>query len=149
MKCSNCGQELENGIKFCTNCGCPIEKTMHSAMFMLSTTNAIPGYRVVECYGIVNSMVAHLTKSIDFGIDRISGGISAISDIFNGGRGNYSAMASTYEEVYDGLNKRIIEKAVECGCNAIIGLRYQPQSAVADGYTYIMAYGTACIIEKE
>ena len=149
MKCKNCGQELANDMKFCTNCGCPVEKAVQSPLFLLSTTNSIPGYRVVECCGIVSAMVAHLRKSIDFGLDRMSGGLSAIADIIGGGRGNYSAMASTYEEVYDGLNKRITEKAANCGCNAIIGLRYQPQSSVVDDYLYIMAYGTACIIEKE
>lgn len=163
MKCKKCGQVLEDDMKFCTNCGSPIEITIKETQkpkkvqkqkpkmseFKISTTNTVPGFRVVECYGIVNAMVTHLTKSVDFSLDRISGGLSAIADIFNGGRGNYSTMASKYEEVYDGLNKRIIEKAVECGCNAIIGLRYQPQSAVNDDYFYIMAYGTACIIEKE
>ena len=53
MKCSNCGQELEDGIKFCTNCGSPIKqpKKFHNATInevLISTTSIIQGYRIIR-----------------------------------------------------------------------------------------------------
>ena len=147
MKCINCGQELANDMKFCTCCGCPIENSIQSAPFMLSTTNTIPGYKLTMCICSINASVAIIKDNITNTVASLGGTIGSIVDIWKGGHGINNGMVQIYDEVYQAVTERIVEKSKRNGCNAIIGLRYHSQ-IINDNF-YLTAYGTACVVEKE
>lgn len=146
MKCKNCGQELANDMKFCTNCGSPVENTIQPAAFMLSTTNSIPTYKIIDCYGAISASSMTLTSTLNNSVAALGDTLSNFSAIFKGGDTNY-VRSQIYESEYQYINERLIEKAQQYGCNAIIGLRYHSQTM--NDYFYLTAYGTACVVEKE
>lgn len=143
MKCKNCGQELSDDMKFCTNCGCPVEKTIQPAAFILSTTNSIPTYKIIDCYGAIYASSSSFVSLLDNPASSIGNYIG----LFKGGHDSDMGSVLIYESHYKCVTERIIEKAQENGCNAIIGLRYQVHNA--NDRFYLTAYGTACVIEKE
>jgi len=146
MKCKNCGQELSDDMKFCTNCGCPVEKTIQPAAFILSTTNSIPTYKIIDCYGAISASSTTLTNTMNNSVVALGDAISNFSSIFKGGDTN-KVQNQIYESCYQDINERLIDKAQQNGCNAIIGLRYHSQTM--NDYFYLTAYGTACVVEKE
>ena len=145
MKCRYCGQELDDGIKFCTNCGSPVEQhkivqnDFTTNEVLVSTASIIQGYRIV---GYCNPISA---TTVEIAAKR-SGLFEAI-DALSGNLGGDSYLTYTEEKNYMDATRRLIAKAKECNCNAVIGVRYNDH--FTEGVLCVTAYGTACVIEKE
>jgi len=106
--------------------------------FIISTTENVPGYRVVKVLGVARGATVrakHLGKDILAGLRNIAGGEVK----------EYTEMLAEAREV---ALERMIQDAKKRGANGIIGVRFMT-SAVASGAAEIFAYGTAVILEKE
>lgn len=137
MKCKNCGQELADDMRFCTNCGSPIEEPQSlGEETMISTTDSIPNHTIMNCIGVISATWAEIAA-------KRSGLFEAI-DAFRGNLGGDSYISYTEEKCYELAIKRIKEVAKNNGCNAIIGLRFI--SHFSEGVLRVTAYGTACIV---
>ncbi|WP_087037310.1 YbjQ family protein [Thermococcus litoralis] len=106
--------------------------------FILSTTENVPGYKVVKVLGIARGATVrakHLGKDILAGLRNIAGGEVK----------EYTEMLAEAREI---ALQRMIQHAKEMGANGVIGVRFMT-SAVASGAAEIFAYVTAVILEKE
>ena len=145
MKCQKCGQELDDDMKFCTNCGSPVEKPQPPSAnptdddVILVTTPSVPNYKIVSFYG------AAIGSSIRIAAKR-SGLFEAI-DALSGNLGGDSFLSSIEEECYVNASKRLMNAARNQNCNAVVGLRYN--SLFSDNVIHVTAYGTACVVEKD
>ena len=145
MKCKNCGQELSNDMRFCTNCGSPVEipkptiqKGVKSFGVIASTTSSIPNYRIMQVHGIISATIANFKENNT---------VSMAVNMFSGKLGEDSFLAEDFEKDYNKVLKRLFDKVKANNCNAIIGLRYS--SNFVGDHLCLTAYGTACIIEQE
>ncbi len=104
----------------------------------LLTTDAMPGFRVVQVLGLVrgNTIRArHVGNDILAGFKTLVGGeISEYTKM----------MAESREQALD----RLRAEAVERGANAVLGLRITTSTVMA-GAAEILAYGTAVVVERE
>jgi uncharacterized protein YbjQ (UPF0145 family) len=102
------------------------------------TTNfQIDGYRIVESCGIVRGIVVRSRSIIGnfFGMLRM---------IFGGRMKGYTKLCDTArQQAYDEMTKH----AQALGANAVIGFRYDATELMR-GLTEVLAYGTACKVEK-
>ncbi len=105
---------------------------------IVTTTDYIPGYRIVKILGIVcGNTVRTRHAGRDF--------VAALRNIVGGEIKEYTELlAQAREEAL----KRMIEKAKKLGANAIINVRFST-SNITSGASEILAYGTAVIVEKE
>ena len=104
---------------------------------LVTTTNDLPGYRVVKHFGVVRGLTVR-SRSV---IGNIGG---AIQSLFGGNITVYTNLAETArQEAYDLL----IQHARELGANAIIGMRYDANE-IMDGITEVLAYGTAVEVQQ-
>ena len=103
---------------------------------LVTTTNDLPGYRVVKHFGVVRGLTVR-SRSV---IGNIGG---AIQSLFGGNITVYTTLAETArQEAYDLL----VQHAREVGANAIIGMRYDANE-IMDGITEVLAYGTAVEVQ--
>ncbi len=105
---------------------------------LLSTTENIPGYRIVKVVGIARGGVVrakHVGKDI----------LAAFKNITGGEIKEYTELLAEARET---AIKRLKEDARRKGANAVIGLRFMT-SAIASGAAEIFAYGTAVVVEPE
>ena len=103
---------------------------------LVTTTNDLPGYRVVKHLGVVRGLTVR-SRSV---IGNIGG---AIQSLFGGNITVYTTLAETArQEAYDLL----VQHAREVGANAIIGMRYDANE-IMDGITEVLAYGTAVEVQ--
>ena len=104
---------------------------------IVSTTNDVPGYEIVELIGVVrgNTVRArHVGKDIIAGLRNIVGGEIA----------EYTKLlAEAREQALD----RMIEHAQAQGADAIVGSRLTT-STVSQSAAEILAYGTAVKLKK-
>ena len=104
---------------------------------IITTTDDIPGYRIVEVYGLVrgNTVRAkHIGKDI----------LAILRNIVGGEIVEYSTMlAEAREEAID----RMVSKAEKMGANAVVGLRFITAS-IMQAAAELLAYGTAVKVEK-
>lgn len=104
---------------------------------LVTTAFTLDGYRIVKSLGTVRGIVVRSRSVIgNFG--------ASIQMIFGG---NISLWASMCERTRADAYERMIQHAEERGANAIIGFRYDA-TEIAQGVTEVLAYGTACIVEK-
>ena len=104
---------------------------------LVTTTNDLPGYRIVEHLGLVRGITVR-SRSV---IGNFAGGIQSI---FGGRLSVYANLAETArQEAYEHL----CQHAVEHGANAVIAMRYDAND-IMDGITEVLAYGTAVKVEK-
>ena len=104
---------------------------------MVTTNFDLAGYRIVESLGIVRGIIVR---------SRGAGGnlVASFMTLFGGNNVLYSRMCETAREhAYD----LMIAHAAERGANAVIGFRYDATELMA-GLTEVLAYGTACKVEK-
>lgn len=104
---------------------------------ILTTTETVPGYRVVEVKGLARGGIVratHLGRDIMAFFKNIKGGEVQ----------EYTQMLA---EAREEALRRMKLHAEEMGANAVIGVRFMT-SAVASGMAEIYAYGTAVVIEK-
>ncbi|HWA60404.1 MAG TPA: YbjQ family protein [Caulobacteraceae bacterium] len=105
---------------------------------LVSTTNDIPGHRVVRHIGIVRGITVR-SRSV---IGNFAGGIQSI---FGGKLSVFVDLAETArQEAYEHL----VQHAQQAGANAIIGMRYDANE-IMEGITEVLAYGTAVEVAPE
>jgi uncharacterized protein YbjQ (UPF0145 family) len=104
---------------------------------MVTTSQELPGYRVVRNYGIVRGIIVRsrsLLGSIGAGLQTILGGnITILTELCE----------NTREEAYE----LMMQHAAEHGANAVIAMRYDA-TEVMQGVTEVLAYGTAVQVER-
>jgi uncharacterized protein YbjQ (UPF0145 family) len=101
----------------------------------LSTTQEIPGFRIVAVHGLAEGSVVqskHLGRDIAAGLKSLVGG-----EI----RG-YSEML---QEARSEARNRMKRAAEQQGANAVVGVRYTT-SAIAQNMSELLAYGTGVTI---
>lgn len=103
---------------------------------LVSTTNDMPGYRIVRHIGIVRGITVR-SRSV---IGNFAGGIQSL---FGGKLSVYVSLAETARiEAYDHL----VQHATEAGANAVIAMRYDANE-IMEGITEVLAYGTGVVVE--
>ncbi len=103
---------------------------------IVTTTNDLTGYRVVQHLGMVRGVTVR-SRSV---IGNIGG---AVQSIFGGNITIYTKLAETArQEAYDLL----VQHAQEVGANAILAMRYDANE-IMEGITEVLAYGTAVRVE--
>jgi len=103
---------------------------------IVSTTNDVSGYRVVQHLGVVRGITVR-SRSV---VGNFLGGIHAL---FGGKITVYLTLAENVrQEAFD----HMIEHAAQGGANAIIGMRYDANE-IMPGITEVLAYGTAVKVE--
>jgi uncharacterized protein YbjQ (UPF0145 family) len=103
---------------------------------IVTTTNDLTGYRIVEHLGLVRGVTVR-SRSV---IGNIGG---AVQSIFGGNITIYTKLAETArQEAYDLL----VAHAQEVGANAILAMRYDANE-IMEGITEVLAYGSAVRVE--
>ncbi len=104
----------------------------------LVTTNIqLDGYRVVRNLGVVRGIVVR-SRSL---IGNIGAGIQIL---FGGNISLYSELCErTRMDAFELMSRH----AEELGANALLAVRYDATD-IAAGVTEVLAYGTACVVEK-
>jgi uncharacterized protein YbjQ (UPF0145 family) len=103
---------------------------------LISTTNDLPGYRIVRHVGLVRGITVR-SRSV---VGNFAGGIQSL---FGGKLTVYVSLAETArQEALDHL----IQHATQAGANAVIAMRYDANE-IMDGITEVLAYGTAVMVE--
>lgn len=104
---------------------------------IITTTDVIDGYRVVEVKGLVRGATIrarHLGRDVIAGMRNLAGGEVV----------EYTKMlAEAREQAID----RLVDEAEALGANAVVGFRFQT-SMVMRGAAEMLAYGTAVRLEK-
>jgi uncharacterized protein YbjQ (UPF0145 family) len=104
---------------------------------MVTTSQELPGYRIVRNYGIVRGIIVRsrsLLGSIGAGLQTIIGGnITILTELCE----------NTREEAYE----LMMQRAAEHGANAVIAMRYDA-TEIMQGVTEVLAYGTAVQVER-
>jgi uncharacterized protein YbjQ (UPF0145 family) len=104
---------------------------------MVTTSQELPGYRIVRNYGVVRGIIVRsrsLLGSIGAGLQTILGGnITILTELCE----------NTREEAY----QLMMQHAAEHGANAIIAMRYDA-TEIMQGVTEVLAYGTAVQLER-
>ena len=104
---------------------------------ILTTTESIPGYRVVEIKGLARGGIVRATH--------VGRDIMAFLKNLKGGEvQEYTQMLG---EAREEALRRMELHAEDMGANAVLGVRFMT-SAVASGMAEIYAYGTAVVVEK-
>ncbi len=104
---------------------------------LVTTTFALEGYKVVRQLGPVRGIIARSRSVIGtFG--------AGVQMLFGGNITLYTSMCERARE--DAFNL-MMKHAAELGANAIIGFRYDANE-VTSGVSEVLAYGTACVVEK-
>ncbi len=104
---------------------------------LVTTSNALEGYKVTEHLGIVRGITVR-SRSL-FG--NMAGGFMTL---FGGKSTIYTQLCEkTREEAY----QLMMQHGQEMGCNAIINMRYDANE-IMQGVTEVLAYGTAVVVEK-
>ena len=105
---------------------------------LVSTTNDIPGHRIVRHIGLVRGITVR-SRSV---LGNLAGGLQSI---FGGKLSVFVSLAETArQEAYDHL----CEHAAAEGANAVIAMRYDANE-IMEGITEVLAYGTAVVVEAE
>jgi uncharacterized protein YbjQ (UPF0145 family) len=104
---------------------------------MVTTSQELPGYRIVRNFGIVRGIIVRsrsLLGSIGAGLQTIIGGnITILTELCE----------NTREEAYE----LMMEHAAQHGANAVIAMRYDA-TEIMQGVTEVLAYGTAVQVER-
>ena len=110
---------------------------VHAETMMVTTSQELPGYRIVRNYGIVRGIIVRsrsLLGSIGAGLQTILGGnITILTELCE----------NTREEAYE----LMMQHAAEHGANAVIAMRYDA-TEIMQGVTEVLAYGTAVQVER-
>ncbi|HTY38048.1 MAG TPA: YbjQ family protein [Bacteroidota bacterium] len=104
----------------------------------LVTTNfQLDGYRIVKNLGVVRGIVVRSRS--------LFGNIGAGLQILFGG--NITLYTELCEQTRRDAFEIMIQHGQALGANAIIGFRYDA-TEIMGGVTEVLAYGTACVVEK-
>jgi uncharacterized protein YbjQ (UPF0145 family) len=104
---------------------------------LVTTAFDIDGYRIVRNLGIIRGITVRSRS--------IFGNIGAVLQTIVGG--NITLYTELCEKARVEAYEIMIQHAEQLGANAVIGMRYDANE-VTGGVTEVLAYGTACVIEK-
>jgi uncharacterized protein YbjQ (UPF0145 family) len=108
------------------------------SLHMVSTSNELPGYRIVRPMGIVRGITVRSRSVI--------GNLGAALQTLVGG--NISIYTELCEHAREEAFELMLRHAAERGANAVIAMRYDAND-VAEGVTEVLAYGTAVMVEPQ
>jgi len=104
---------------------------------LTTTTFELPGYRVVQSFGVVRGIVVRSRSIVgNFG--------AQIQSLFGG---NISIYTSLCERTREDAFNQMITHAGELGANAVVGVRYDA-TEIGAGITEVLCYGTAVYVER-
>lgn len=104
---------------------------------MVTTAFDLPGYKTVQCLGIVRGIVV---RSVGVKGSFVAG----FQAMWSQNNKTFTAMCEkARSEAFDLL----IEHAQQIGANAVVGMRFDANE-VSVSSTELLAYGTAVIVEK-
>jgi uncharacterized protein YbjQ (UPF0145 family) len=104
---------------------------------LTTTTFELPGYRVVQSFGVVRGIIVRSRSVIgNFG--------ASIQSLFGG---NITLYTDLCERAREDTFNLMLTHAGELGANAVIGVRYDA-TEIAPGITEVLCYGTAVFVEK-
>ena len=112
---------------------------MSRPVLPVTTTFELPGFRVVECRGVVRGIVVRSPTLLQ-------GFLGGIKTMIGGRIGAYTAMCEqTRQQAYD----EMVNHARQLGANAIVGMRYDGSSVESgsSGASEVLCYGTAVVVE--
>ena len=105
---------------------------------LTTTAFELPGYRVVNSFGVVRGIVVRSRSVI--------GNLGAqIQSIFGG---NITLYTELCEQARADTFRQMLEHAGKLGANAVIGVRYDA-TEIAPGITEVLCYGTAVSVEPQ
>ena len=104
---------------------------------MITTSNQLEGYRIIEHCGVVRGIVVR-SRSL---LGNIAGSFQTILG------GKISIYQELCERTREEAFQHMQEHAQKQGANAIINMRYDANE-VMQGVTEVLAYGTAVVVEK-
>ncbi|PWK84721.1 YbjQ family protein [Fulvimonas soli] len=99
---------------------------------LVSTTNEIPGHRIVRPLGIVRGITVRSRSVV--------GNVGAALQTLVGG--NITIYTELCEKAREEAFELMLRHAAAMGANAVVGMRYDANE-VAQGVTEVLAYGTA------
>ncbi len=106
--------------------------------FMVTTALELPGYRIVQSFGVVRGIVVRSRS--------IVGNLMATFQVIVGG--NITIYAALCERARQEAFELLLKHAAELGANGVVGMRYDAND-VASGVTEVLAYGTAVLAELQ
>src|SRR4051812_26784797 len=112
------------------------ERVMRRIM-IVTTTNDVAGYRVVQHLGVVRGITVR-SRSV---IGNIGAGIQSL---FGGNITIYTELA---EKAREEAFELMVQHAASAGANAVLAMRYDANE-ISDGITEVLAYGTAVVVER-
>jgi uncharacterized protein YbjQ (UPF0145 family) len=104
---------------------------------MITTAFELPGYRVARNLGLVRGVTVRSRS--------LFGTLGASLETIVGG--NITLFEDMCEKTREQALELMMEHAVQCGANAVIGVRYDA-TEVMQGVTEVIAYGTAVQVER-
>ena len=104
---------------------------------LITTNFQLDGYKIVKHLGVVRGIVVRSRSLI--------GNIGAGFQILFGG--NISLYTELCEQTRRDAFELMIQHAEQVGANAVIGFRYDA-TEIMGGVTEVLAYGTACVVQK-
>ena len=114
---------------------------MSKPAILVTTTDALPGFRIRECRGVVRGIVVRSPTLLQ-------GFLGGLKTMIGGRIGAYTAMCEqTRQQAFDAM----VAHAQQQGANAVVAMRYAGSSveAGANGASEVLCYGTAVVVEPE
>ena len=105
---------------------------------MTTTAFQLPGYRIVQNYGLVRGILVR-SHSI---VGSIGGALQTLVG------GNISLFTDLCERTRQDTFDQMLQHAEMLGANAVIGIRYDA-TEMMQGVSEILIYGTAVRVERE
>jgi uncharacterized protein YbjQ (UPF0145 family) len=103
---------------------------------LVTTTNDLPGHRVVRHIGLVRGITVRFRSII--------GTLGASLQSLLGG--NISLYTELAEKAREEAYELMVDHARQMGANAVLAMRYDANE-ITDGITEVLAYGTAVVAE--
>ena len=104
---------------------------------LITTNFQLDGYKIVKHLGVVRGIVVRSRSLI--------GNIGAGFQILFGG--NITLYTELCEQTRRDAFELMVQHAEQVGANAVIGFRYDA-TEIMGGVTEVLAYGTACVVQK-
>ena len=105
---------------------------------MTTTAFELPGYRIVQNYGLVRGILVR-SRSI---VGSIGGALQTLVG------GNISLFTDLCERTRQDTFDQMLQHAEMLGANAVIGIRYDA-TEMMQSVSEILIYGTAVKVERE
>ena len=106
--------------------------------FITTTENGLPGYRIMERYGVVRGITVRSRS--------IFGTFGAVLQQIGGG--NISLLQELCEDTRADAFAIAVQHAEALGANALIAIRYDA-TEIMSGVSEVLCYGTAVRVAKD